>query len=227
MKTEFIPPHLELSASLLACPPLDIRQAIKNCLDLGIKHLHLDVMDHNYVPNLALNYDSILAISNQFPECILDIHLMVKSPMAALNRLEGVKARRIFIHTDSDDSMTKILRSIDSLNAEAGITLNPNQSWNEISPYLTEVKNGLIMGVNPGFSGQKLQNQALESLIQIQKHPEVIWSFDGGVNYQTLPSLMQFPLTHFVLGSALFSGKPEENIKKIQSLFYHTQPVHT
>ena len=213
---------LELSASLFAANPLELGQTIQKCLQAGIHHLHLDIMDLHYVPNLALSFDSIHQIAQQYPSCTLDVHLMVQDPISAVDKLPSKGIRHIFFHPlpDLADNLP-IIEHIHKTEARAGCTLNPNESWATISPLLTHVSCALIMGVIPGFSGQAFQNTAYQHLQKIGDHPHIHWAIDGGVNLKTLPLIQNYPINHCVLGSALVRGNIQKNAHDIFTSLNH------
>ena len=208
---------LELSASLFAAHPLKIAETIQDCLKIGIRHLHLDIMDMHYVPNLALSFDTVQCIAETFPTCTLDIHLMVQNPITAITKLPQKSIRHLYFHPHAEHAVNqKIIQHIHEIDALAGCTLNPNESWEVIAPLLDKVHCGLIMGVIPGFSGQKFQDKALQNLKKIHTYPDIHWAVDGGVNSQTLPMIQEFPVDHCVLGSALVQGNIQKNYHSLQ-----------
>tara|TARA_A100001015_G_C14942468_1_gene693154 strand:+ start:35 stop:715 length:681 start_codon:yes stop_codon:yes gene_type:complete len=215
----------EFSASLLAANPLKIQEEVEKCLQASVYHMHLDVMDNNYVPNLALSYDTIIAISRLFPQCLLDIHLMVENPNISMARLQNVRARRIYFHSDSKESTSSIISNIEKIGAEPGIVINPTQSWKSIESILPKVEHGLIMGVQPGFAGQAFQTSCYQHLERIKDIPEISWAIDGSVNCNTLAKLLAYPIKHYVLGSALFKGNIANNIAAIREIENAAMPT--
>jgi ribulose-phosphate 3-epimerase len=212
------PLPLELSASLFAANPLEFGQTIQKCLQAGIHHLHLDIMDLHYVPNLALSFDTIHQITQQYSSCTLDVHLMVQDPIIAVDKLPPKGIRHVFFHPHTNPTTNlQIIKHIQKTEALAGCTLNPNECWSTISPLLTHVSCALIMGVIPGFSGQVFQATAYQHLQKIGNHPHIHWAVDGGVNPKTLPLIQNYAVNHCVLGSALVRGNIQKNYHSIQA----------
>jgi ribulose-phosphate 3-epimerase len=67
------------------------------------------------------------------------------------------------------------------------------------------------MSVNPGFGGQKLIPSCLNKVKNLKKTRQkssysYIISIDGGVNSETLPSVLEAGADLVVSGSSFFSG---------------------
>ena len=80
-----------LSPSLLACNFFELEKNLDILKNKGIRYLHLDVMDGNFVPNISFGPAIIKQIREKYPEFIFDCHLMVSSseylPGAMLSKL--------------------------------------------------------------------------------------------------------------------------------------------
>ena len=215
-KTVKIKPDLssdpEISASLLAADPLNILHALQACAQAQVHILHIDIMDDVFVPNLAINYATIAAIAKRYPQFELDVHLMVTDPFRALQKLRNISIRRIFFHPSPQIDCLEVIKRIHALNAQAGCVINPDEPWSRITPYLRATECGLIMGVTPGFSGQKFQTQCLLHLDRIKEHPEVSWALDGGVKPEIAHHIATYDIDHYVLGSGLFQGNVSKNL---------------
>ena len=200
-------------ASLLAANPLHLETAIEECLRAGIDSLHLDVMDMHYVPNLALNIDTIKAIVIAYPKLALDIHIMSTKPLAMIQQLQqqAIQPERIFFHLQTWEQCNQRIRSaIHKLGAKAGICLNPNDHLNAFCAQLPHYDAGLIMGVQPGFCGQSMYSSTPDRLDTIlkqrrtQQHRYQI-GVDGGVNCTTLAQLSTQSPDFYMVGSALMA----------------------
>ncbi len=80
---------------------------------------------------------------------------MVKKPIDYIEPSVNVGAFRIIFHIESDDDPLEVIEKIVQLKAEPGIAINPPTPVENIQQYLNMVNIVLVMGVNPGFQGQK------------------------------------------------------------------------
>lgn len=69
----------EISASMMCTDLIDLKETIRIFEEEGVEHLHIDVMDGTFVPNLGLGVDYIRGL-RELTNIPLDIHLMVKDP---------------------------------------------------------------------------------------------------------------------------------------------------
>ena len=65
----------QIAASLMCADPLNLRRDILE-LEPEIDLWHVDVMDGSYVPNFALNRDTVRAV-RAISKKPIDVHLMV------------------------------------------------------------------------------------------------------------------------------------------------------
>jgi len=73
----------------------------------------------------------------------------------------------------------------------------------------------LVMAVNPGFGGQKMIPRCLDKVKELKKIRQesgfsYIVSIDGGVNKDTLSSVLDAGTDVVVTGSAFYSGEIPE-----------------
>jgi ribulose-phosphate 3-epimerase len=110
------------------------------------------------------------------------------------------------------------LRFIRSIGKKAGIAINPPTPIELLSEILEDVDLVLIMGVNPGFSGQKFTPKVLEKISKLRKVFKGDISVDGGVNGNTAKEIVKAGANILVSASYLYSSKNYkevvENLKK-------------
>ena len=79
----------------------------------------------------------------------------------------------------------------------------------------------LVMGVYPGFGGQKYIPETTERLKGIRAmigDRDVDLEIDGGVNFETLSTVVEAGANVIVSGSCLFSGDMKENISHFRKI---------
>lgn len=191
--------------SLLAASQLKLHQAISNMLDLGLSHLHIDMMDYHFTHNFGLTPSICREIIKTFPEVTLDVHLMTNpTPTHLIEQLSDMGITDISVHTNTL-SKDDLLRLQNTANLELRIALLPTEN---IADYLN-YKKLLILAVNPGFSHQALQQNALHNAKIAASH-HIDTMFDGGVNISTAHMIKDAQPSSVVVGGGLFGKSKQE-----------------
>ena len=73
------------SPSLANCNTLHIREDIEALRAAGVTWLHVDLMDGNYVPNLCFPVRFMKDVKEEYPDMILDVHMMVTDPAGSVS----------------------------------------------------------------------------------------------------------------------------------------------
>jgi len=211
----------EFSASVLAAEPLRLHDQISQVIELNIQSLHLDIMDCHYVDNIALSFDTVSALVDQFPSLQCDVHLMVSSPEAAIKKLPLTKLRMVTFHPETSNHPEKLIQEIQE-KCGASIAINPDEDAKHALDLIALVDHCLIMGVTPGRCGQPFQENALVNLETVHsaiKTQQLTCKLgiDGGVNSASIPEIVKrkIPIDVAVMGSALFNNlnSPEKTSK--------------
>ena len=200
----------EFSASVLAADPLRLHEQITKAARLGITSLHLDIMDNHYVNNLALSYDTVTSIAQQFSDLTCDVHLMVSNPEDAISKLPLHALRSVVFHASTSKNPLQTIQRIQK-TCQAGVAINPNEDYSDIKNLLEQADYCLVMGVTPGRCGQAFQPQVLNQLQALNteirsKKLRCQICIDGGVNTVSIPSIIDqdIAIQTAVIGSALF-----------------------
>jgi ribulose-phosphate 3-epimerase len=141
--------------------------------------IQLDVMDGAFVPNETFRNPAQL---RDLP-ITMEVHLMIERPVLFLNSWALPNVKRLIVHFEAVDNMEHMIQHMRQTGKEVGIAMNPGTSTYELKPYINDIDLVLIMGVDPGFSGQGFQKDVLEKIKEIKKfRPDVLVEVDGGVN---------------------------------------------
>ena len=208
---------MKLSPSLLSA---DFGRLLEEALSIEahVDRYHWDVMDGHFVPNLTFGPPVVNALRNRLA-LPFDIHLMIDSPALYAPQFDVRPQDTILFHIESDDAPERVLEAIATTPASAGITLRPGSSLDSIAPYLDQVSMVLVMSVEPGFGGQAFIPAALDrirDLKQLIGDRPVAISVDGGINGQTIRSVIDAGADIAVAGSAIF--KAENRLEAIAHL---------
>ena len=181
---------------------------------------HLDVMDGVFVPNITFG-SPVLDIFKNYAKKPLDIHLMIVNPENYIDKFSSYNPDIITIHMEAVNDISAVLKKIKNLNIKAGLAINPDTPIKHLEPYINEIDMVCLMGVFPGFSGQKFINKTnsrlrdLKNLIESKKS-KVLIQIDGGVDLSNVKELSRLGADILVSGSCIFKSK--NPIKIIDSL---------
>jgi ribulose-phosphate 3-epimerase len=180
--------------------------------------IHVDVMDGKFVKPINLNLNVFKVINQNFTIPII-AHMMVIDPFNFIDKIiEYVHA--FFFHYESEGDKYQIINKVHQYGKKVGIVINPNTPVERISEFLSKIDYVLILGVNPGYSGQKFFPSTIEKLNELAKL-KFQYGFqidiDGGITLDNLKELHQADIISSF--STIFHSKnPNRVIKKIQKI---------
>ncbi len=200
-----------MSPSLLASDFGRLAEAVKKIEEGGGNAVHIDVMDGTFVPEVSFGQVVVRSL-RPLSRLPFDVHLMVQNPERQIQSFAAAGADWITFHQEAaPDTALQLIQKIHSLGKKAGISVKPGTSVKVLKNLLEFADIILIMTVEPGFGGQKLIPQCLDKvreLCALKKELGLNYkiSVDGGVNAQTLDSVLQSGIDIAVSGSAFFNG---------------------
>jgi ribulose-phosphate 3-epimerase len=210
-----------LAPSILSADFLNLGDAIRQCVEVGIDWFQLDVMDGQYVPNISFGIP-IVEACRKATDAHLDVHLMIDDPERYLDKFAEAGADSLTIHLESTRHPHAALMKIRELGLQSGLALNPGTPVAMIENMIHLADLILVMTVNPGFAGQAYIEESPEKIRQtramldqagIPAHVQV----DGGITPQTARACYEAGADIFVAASAIFQH-PEGIRAGIQSL---------
>ena len=198
---------IKIAPSILAADPLNLERDVKAAEIAGCDWIHVDIMDAHFVPNLAYSADTVgrLRKTTDLP---LDVHLMMDNPEVMIDPFLDAGASCITIHAEIGVKAPGLLDRIRRRGRMAGIALKPGSSLEMITGWLDQTDLVLMMTVEPGFGGQKLDERVIgkiRSLKELGYRGEI--EADGGITEANLGILAENGLTVAVMGTALFRNK--------------------
>ena len=201
-----------LSPSILSCDYMNMKRDFDYCKECGVKWLHVDIMDGHFVPNMSFGY-SLVAAMRPVTDLVLDVHLMIDTPIKYAEEFCKAGADYLTIHVESDtpENIRKTLELIRSLGVKPGIVVKPKTPAEAIAEYLPLVDMVLVMTVEPGFGGQKFMADMMPKLKQIRTmldevNPACHLEVDGGVDLVTGEICKENGADVLVAGSAFFKA---------------------
>jgi ribulose-phosphate 3-epimerase len=218
---------LRIAPSLLASDFARLGEQIAACERGGADWLHFDVMDGQFVPNISIGLPVLEAVRGS-TNLFIDVHLMIVNPERFLEAFALAGADQITIHAESTAHAHGAIGTIKKLGKRAGLVCNPGTPLEHYELLLPDLDTALVMGVNPGFGGQKFIPNTLDRLSRVRDlrdrlNPNCLIEIDGGVNAETIADCVRAGADVLIAGSAVFGagGDPggiEANIASLRAL---------
>lgn len=165
--------------------------------------IQLDVMDGEFVPNTTFSDTAKLATL----DLTMELHMMIERPALHLQKWLLPNVSRVIVHYEAEGNLDEVIDLIRKAGKEVGVAINPPTSTHELRPYLDKLDLVLVMGVNPGFSGQAFNRDVLEKIKELKKlKPDLLIEVDGGVNLKTRDQIVAAGTDILAAASAIWEA---------------------
>ena len=203
--------------SLLNANTYNIKEQLQILKDKGIDHLHVDVMDGQFVPSQAFGPNTVNDLKNM-TDFKLDVHLMIENPEKHIPLYKN--ADIITVHYESTRHLYRAIQLIKNMGLKACVAINPATSVSMIEEVLPMLDQVLVMTINPGVPGEKFIAQTMtkiEKLNQLKKEKNYHFNVevDGNVNKDTINECLKAGANMFVSGSYVFNCSISDNIDSL------------
>lgn len=203
--------------SLLNANTYNIKEQLQILKDKGIDHLHVDVMDGQFVPSQAFGPNTVNDLKNM-TDFKLDVHLMIENPEKHIPLYKN--ADIITVHYESTRHLYRAIQLTKNMGLKACVAINPATSVSMIEEVLPMLDQVLVMTINPGVPGEKFIAQTMtkiEKLNQLKKEKNYHFNIevDGNVNKDTINECLKAGANMFVSGSYVFNGSIPDNIDSL------------
>ena len=214
----------KIAPSILSADFANLERDIKIVEKGGADLLHVDVMDGHFVPNITIGIPVVAAL-RKVTHLPLDVHLMIENPGYYVQDFIKAGANYVTVHVEAATHLHRIIQSIKSQGAKAGVSLNPHTPLISIEEVLQDLDMVLIMSVNPGFGGQSFIPQSLDKVRRLRKmleekdinHVEI--EIDGGVKLDNIKEIADTGVDILVSGSGIFGAEnPAQRILEMKQV---------
>ena len=172
--------------------------------------IHLDIMDGDYVPNISFGFPVLKHVS-RLTHKPLDVHLMIVQPEKFIPEVKALGTHVMNVHYETCTHLHRVVQQIRDAGMQPAVTINPATPVSLLKDIVGELYMVLVMGVNPGFGGQKFIEHTVDKVRELrellnQTGSEALIEVDGGVNLETGARLVEAGADILVVGNAVFSA---------------------
>ena len=200
--------ELIIAPSLLSADFGHLSKDIEVLNDSEAGWIHADIMDGVFVPNISFGFP-VLKYVSQLSTKPMDVHLMIVHPDKFISQVRDLGAMMMNVHYEACEHLHRVVQQIKSAGMKAGVTICPATPVSLLEDIVYDLDMILVMGVNPGFGGQKFIPHTLDKVRQARDlidraGTNAYLEVDGGVNIETGKLLVEAGADVLVAGNAVF-----------------------
>ena len=209
---------IKVSPSILAADFGNIERECNLIDKSDADWFHLDVMDGIFVPNISFGMPVVKAIRKMTSKP-LDVHLMITEPERYIEKFIEIGSDIISFHIEATNKIEENISLIKSNNVKAGIAINPDTPIDSLIDIINKIDLICLMGVFPGFAGQKFIKNTFDRLKELKKliidnNSKALIEVDGGVKADNYMKLRSLGADVLVAGSYIFNSEDYDLVIK-------------
>jgi len=201
---------IEIIPAIIAEDFRELKKKIR-LVEPYVDWVHIDIMDGKFVPHSTWSEPKKLKDINT--NLKIETHLMILDPFKTVNDCLRAGISRVIIHWESlksnpEGQLKKITEKVKSYKSQIGVVLNPETPWQEIKDFVKNLDLVLLMGVNPGRSGQSFREEILPKIKAFREFSANLnIEVDGGVKSENIRKIIEAGANILVAGSAIFEAR--------------------
>ena len=134
--------------------------------------VHVDIMDHHFVPNLTLGEPIVKRIC-EVSTLPVDVHLMIEDPDRWAPVYAELGVASVSFHMEATHAPVRLARQLHDMGVKASFAVRPAEPVEPIFDILEEFDMILVMTVEPGFGGQKFLAHQMNKVRRLRD--EIRW----------------------------------------------------
>lgn len=204
--------RIRIAPSILAWDLGNLRQAAEMASEGGADQLHLDVIDGHFAPNITFGPGTVKSL-RKVSDLKFDTHLMIDQPATYVDKFLDAGADILTFHTEVLDGkrFDQVSSAVRARGKEVGLAVKPGTDLPKWAIERMDRLSALIvMTVNPGFSGQRMDMGVMPKLGKIAKTIEekgfaTDVEVDGGVEPENVSEVVRNGGNVLVAGAGVYS----------------------
>lgn len=208
---------IKIAPSILSADFSKLGEEVRALECCGADMIHCDVMDGVFVNNITFGMKMVEDL-RKITSLPLDCHLMIVNPEKYVERFAKAGADIITVHYEAcQNNLKEVLGLIRSAGAKCGAVINPDTPVEKIADVIPLCDMVLVMGVYPGFGGQKFIPEALDKLRQVRalidrSGKDIDLQIDGGVTVENVQEIKAAGANVIVAGNTVFKAVNKEQV---------------
>ncbi len=201
---------IEIIPAIIAEDFRELKKKIR-LVEPYVDWVQIDIMDGKFVPHSTWSEPKKLKDINT--NLKIETHLMILDPFKTVDDCLRAGVSRVIIHWESlksnpEGQLKKITEKVKSYKSQIGVALNPETPWQEIKAFVKNLDLVLLMGVNPGRSGQSFREEILPKIKALRElSANLNIEVDGGVKSENVRKIIEAGANILVAGSAIFEAR--------------------
>ncbi len=181
-----------VSVGILSADFMHLGSELARLESLGVGLIHVDVMDGCFCPRLTVGDVYVQGLKTPM---LKDAHLMVREPYDQVAHYAAAGADVVTVHVESAVHIHRVLQHMGSMEHPAGaergivrgLALNPGTPLEWLTDtLLEEVDLVSVLGVDPGWGGQKMAPATLSRVKRVKERiaaldHDILLCVDGGI----------------------------------------------
>ncbi len=203
---------IRIAPSILAWDLGDLNEAVEICSEGGADQVHLDVIDGHFAPNITFGPGTVKALRRRC-DLKFDAHLMIDQPHLYVEKFLDSGADLVTLHAEVLDGrrFDEIHSIVKARGKEMGLAIKPATDlpgW--ALERMDRVSALVVMTVNPGFSGQKMDMSVMPKLETVsrlfsEKGISADIEIDGGVEPENVHEVVKRGGNVLVAGAGVYA----------------------
>lgn len=167
--------------------------------------VQVDIVDGVFANSKTVGLDTV----SKYPTtATLEIHLMVNYPQDYIDELVKIEyVGKIIVPYEVEGEINEYIYHVKNHARQVGLSINPQTPVDTVSHFFPDLDMLLVLGVNPGWQGQKFNAGVLEKVRQAKNfYPGLVVELDGGVRFENVKEIAESGVDLIAAGSVLFGA---------------------
>ena len=205
---------IKVAPSILAWDLGDLDRAVEISVQGKADQIHLDVIDGHFAPNITFGPGTVKSL-RRLTDLKFDTHLMIDNPQAYAEKFLDAGSDLLTFHAETlgGSSFDELHRAVSGRGKQVGLAIKPQTElpkW--AADRLDKISALVVMTVNPGFSGQKMDMSVMPKLSRLssfvkEKGYATEIEVDGGVEPENVVEVVRRGCNVLVAGAGVYAKK--------------------